>query len=239
MDKAWYSYKGGVYKGNSPFFYDTKKIDWVKKIEDNYPVIKKEIEQFMQSQGASLQPYFNSDLVNGVKSWKFGDFYFWSIRNDEYCKQIPEFDKIMNSIPGFVTAGISVLSPNTDIKAHYGDTNTSIRGHLGLSIPAAYPVCGIEVGNEQKGWEEGKMLLFCDAHLHRAWNHSDTIRYVLIIDVLQEHFISQKKNICSNVLSLIALQKLEYKFPVIRKLPGFMRGIIRMMKKTSIYMRLK
>ena len=239
MDKPWYSYKGGIYKGSSPYFYDPEKIDWVKKIEDNYPIVKKEIEQFMQSQGASLQPYFNSDLVNTKQSWKFGEFYFWSIRNDEYCKQIPEFDKILSSIPGFVTAGISVLAAHTDIKAHYGDTNTSIRGHLGLNIPAGYPMCGIQVGNEEKGWEEGKMLLFCDAHLHRAWNHSDTIRYVLIIDVLQKHFVSQKKNICSNVLSLIGLQKLEYKFPVIRKLPGFMRGVIRVMQKARIYIQLK
>ena len=239
MDKPWYSYKGGKYEGNSPYFFDPKKIDWVKKIEDNYPVIKEEIERFMQSQGASLQPYFNFDLVNTKQSWKFAEFYFWSIRNEKYCSQIPEFEKILRSIPGFVTAGISVLAPNTDIKAHYGDTNTSIRGHLGLSIPAHYPTCGIQVGNEEKGWEEGKMLLFCDAHLHRAWNHSNTIRYVLIIDVLQEHFADKKKNVCSNVLSLIALQKLEYKFPIVRKLPGFIRGVIRVMQKTGIYLRLK
>ncbi len=234
MEKAWYSYKGGIYSGSSPCFFDEKKISWVKKLEENYPVIKEEIENFMRSQGASLLPYFNSDLVNTKQSWKFGEFYFWSKKNEDYCKQIPKFDALLNSIPGFVTAGISVLSPNTDIKAHYGDTNTTIRGHLGLSIPAGFPTCGIQVGKEEKGWEEGKVLLFCDAHLHRAWNHSNTIRYVLIIDVLQEQFVSEKKNICANVLSLIALQKLEYKLPVVRKLPGFMRGVIRNILKTGI-----
>ena len=236
--EAWYSYKGGIYDDGAPYFYDTSDIEWVKKMEAAFPVIKTEIENFLQSKGLTMMPYFNSDLVDVKKSWKVSEFYFWSRKEESFCKFIPELEKILNSIPGFVSAGISTLSANTDIKPHYGDTNTTIRSHFGLTIPAAYPTCGIQVGTDEKGWEEGKVLMFCDANRHRAWNHSNSVRYVLIIDVLRDHFLKQKKNICANVLSLIALQKLEYKAPFIRSLPGFIRGGIRVMLKLSILIRL-
>jgi aspartyl/asparaginyl beta-hydroxylase (cupin superfamily) len=238
VQKHWYSYKGGIYDEGAPYFSYSETIPWAKKLEDNYPVIKSEIENFMQSQGASLKPYFNSDLVDVKRSWKVGEFYFWSKKQEDNCKYIPELNKILTSIPGFMSAGVSVLEANTDIKGHYGDTNTTLRVHLGLRIPSPYPECGIQVGNEESGWEEGKVLIFCDANFHRAWNHSNSTRYVMIIDVIKDQFIADKRNICANILSLIALQKLEYKWPFVITLPWFIRGAIRVMLKLSILIRL-
>ena len=186
----------------------------------------------------SFFSYFNSDLVDKKKSWKFCEFYFWGKKNKQSCDQIPELNKILISIPGFISAGISVLSANTDIKAHCGDTNTIYRAHLGLSVPESYPRCGFQVGTEEKGWEEGKILLFCDANKHRAWNHSNLNRTVLIVDVIREQFLSQRKNICSNVLSSIALQKLEEKHPFVKSFPGIIKGGIRLVFKFSILIKL-
>jgi hypothetical protein len=31
--------------------------------------------------------------------------------------------------------------------------------HLGLVVPAPLPACGLKVGREGRGWEEGKALL--------------------------------------------------------------------------------
>ena len=237
-EKPWYSYKGGIYKDELPFFYAKENYPELKKLEDNFAIIKSEIELFMQANGTSLKPYFNHDLVDVKLSWKVEEFYFWTKKYPNSCKYIPQLEKILLSIPGFVSAGISILDPNTNIKAHYGDTNTTLRTHLGLVVPEPYPVCGIAVGTEQRGWEEGKILIFCDANLHRAWNKSDKIRYVLIVDVLKPQFIEQKRNVCANVLSLIALQKLEYKMPFVKKLPWFVRGAIRVFYKIIIYCKL-
>ncbi|MDQ3047169.1 MAG: aspartyl/asparaginyl beta-hydroxylase domain-containing protein [Bacteroidota bacterium] len=231
--RSWYSYKGGEYE-EKPYFHTSETVIWAKKLEENFSAIKEELENLMRTKGASLDPYFNHNLVDLKKSWKVGEFYFWGKRNDELCSLVPTLDRILTSIPGFMTAGISVLEPQTDIKGHYGDTNTTLRGHLGLKIPAPYPTCGIQAGKEERGWEEGKVLLFCDANYHRAWNHSDSVRYVLIVDVIKEEFKDQKKDICANVLSLIALQKLEYKYLFVVKLPGPLRGIIRHLLKRTI-----
>ncbi len=229
--KPWFSYKG-LYNRDTPFFYKNEDFDWVKTIEDNYfKDIKPEIEAFMKAKGKSLDPYFNVDLVGNNNSWKIGGFYFWNNKIEDNYKFIPKLENILTSIPGFVSAGISYLEPNTDIKVHNGDTDASVRVHLGLKIPAPLPTCGLEVGKEQRGWEEGKILIFNDAQLHRAWNHSNETRYVMIIDIIRPEYLSQTKSICANALSLIKLQQLEYRFSFIRNSPGFIKGGFRYLCK--------
>jgi len=50
---------------------------------------------------------------------------------------------------------------------------------LPLIVP---PGCGFRVGAEQREWEPGKALIFDDTIEHEAWNDSDTLRAVLILD---------------------------------------------------------
>lgn len=40
------------------------------------------------------------------------------------------------------------------------------------------------MSGEERAWEEGKMLIFDDSLTHEAWNKSDRIRIVLLIDFL-------------------------------------------------------
>jgi hypothetical protein len=101
-------------------------------------------------------------------------------------------------------------------------------------VPAPLPVCGFEVGGIQKDWIEGKPLLFSDAQPHKAWNKSKEKRYVLMFDIIKPEYLNQKNDICANALSLIALQQLEYKYPIVRILPNFVRGIIRKKLKHNI-----
>jgi ornithine lipid ester-linked acyl 2-hydroxylase len=226
----WFSFNG-KYQRNTPLYYNNNDFEWAQTIEDNFSKIKPEIEAFLKSQGQSFDPYFNTDLVGNNHSWKIGGFYFWGKKIEDNCKYIPKLEKILTAIPGFVSAGISVMEPHTDIKIHHGDTDASVRAHLGLSIPEKLPICGMEVGNIQKSWENGKIFIFCDAQLHRAWNHSNKTRYILIIDIIKPEFLSIQKSVCANALSLIFLQQLEYKYPFIKKTPGFLRGLIRIVLK--------
>ena len=223
----WFSYKG-TYNRKTPFYYSNKDFDWAEKLESAYfNDIKPEIEAFMKAKGHALDPYFNVDLVGNKSSWKIGGFYFWGNKIEDHYKYIPKLEKLLTNIPGFVSAGISFLEPKTDIKVHNGDTDASVRAHLGLKIPAELPTCGIEVGDEQRGWEEGKVIIFNDAQKHRAWNHSDKTRYVLIIDIIKPEYLKQSKAICANAMSLIKLQQLEYQFALVRNSPGPIKGIFR------------
>ncbi|HET6991277.1 MAG TPA: aspartyl/asparaginyl beta-hydroxylase domain-containing protein, partial [Bacteroidia bacterium] len=75
--------------------------------------------------------------------------------------------------------------------------------------------------------QEGKWLVFCDAYVHNAWNKSDKVRYVLIVDTVLPRFIDQKEKISANVRSLLKLQKVIGRKPWIGKLPGPFLGALR------------
>ena len=81
-------------------------------------------------------------------------------------------------------AGFSRLAPGAHIVPHRGYEGYSgyvLRLHLGLDVPAG---CGIRVGTETKGWQEGKCLVFDDSFEHEAWNRGDRTRTVLLCDFL-------------------------------------------------------
>jgi aspartate beta-hydroxylase len=74
----------------------------------------------------------------------------------------------------------SVLKPHTRIQAHFGSVNGRLIVHLPLIVP---PDCGaLRVAGEERGWTEGRCLVFDDSFEHEAWNDSDQTRIVLIFD---------------------------------------------------------
>ena len=77
-------------------------------------------------------------------------------------------------------AYFSVLQPGVHVRAHCGPTNTRIRLHLGIRVPAG---AEIRVGTESRTWEEGKCLVFDDSWEHEATNRSDRLRAVLLVDI--------------------------------------------------------
>jgi aspartyl/asparaginyl beta-hydroxylase (cupin superfamily) len=48
------------------------------------------------------------------------------------------------------------------------------------------PDCALRVGDETKSWMAGKCWVFDDTQEHEAWNRSDGIRTILMIDFAKE-----------------------------------------------------
>ncbi|MDR5726067.1 MAG: aspartyl/asparaginyl beta-hydroxylase domain-containing protein, partial [Terriglobia bacterium] len=63
---------------------------------------------------------------------------------------------------------------------HTGVTNTRLIGHLPLIVPQN---CRFRVGNETREVVKGKAWLFDDSIEHEAWNDSDEVRIILMIDI--------------------------------------------------------
>jgi aspartyl/asparaginyl beta-hydroxylase (cupin superfamily) len=109
-------------------------------------------------------------------------------------------------VPNICAISFNLLEPNTTIKPHNGDTNAIIRCHMGLEVPAAAPRCAFRVGSEIRSWEDGKFLMFCDAHEHTAWNNTERRRYILVVDVMRPEYVALKRRVSSRVLASISLQ---------------------------------
>jgi aspartate beta-hydroxylase len=57
--------------------------------------------------------------------------------------------------------------------------------HLPLSVPTD---CALNVsGGGEHCWREGELVMFDDTYLHEAWNRSDSVRIVLLMDCWNPH----------------------------------------------------
>jgi aspartyl/asparaginyl beta-hydroxylase (cupin superfamily) len=231
-EKIWYSYYRSSYYGNAPWFYCTDEFDWVRKFEGSFEVIKAEIERIVNQNEEQFVPYFNKDIISKENTWKTLLFYFWRKRMHKVMDNTPLLEELFNTIPGFVSAAISKLEAGAEIKWHPGDTSGTIRCHFPITVPDTLPNCGFQVAEESRSWEEGKMLMFCDAYQHRAFNLTQEDRIILIIDVVRPELIHKKAGICSNVLSILWMQRLKF----LKKSPRIIGQIVRRCCKIFIYL---
>ncbi len=197
-------------------FFESKDLDWTKSIESQYQLINNELISFYITHKSDFHPYFVNELVNELGKWRSFGFYFWGMRADaKTCSYFLETITLLKTIPNLVSASISVMEPNSEIKPHYGDTNAIYRCHLGLKIPGKLPEIGFQVGYEKRSWVEGEFLIFNDAAYHKAWNNTEKSRIVLILDVIRPEFIDEKLWICSRVQGIILSQKIIKHFPAL------------------------
>lgn len=224
--QIWYSFSGQKAEENQVGFYDTDAFDWVKHLEGNFSSIKEELLNYIDLEKEKIKPYFNKNLVTKKSIWRTSAFLFWNLnfkKNQKFC---PHTMSILKSIPHLISASVSILEPDSEIKPHRGDTNGIMRGHFPLVVPNEKNELGFKVGEETIVWEEGKLVLFNDAEYHSAWNRAATDRIVIIIDVVRPEFASYTYRISSTILSSLIYQNLTMKVGMIKKLPQLLKNIL-------------
>lgn len=230
----WYMIHGGRFAGNEPYFYERQDFPWVETLERATPMILEELQALLHEDQERLRPYFSRVMAFPPGQWKTLGFFFWKLKLHDNCRRCPRITELLESIPHLTAGSLSVLEPKSNINPHQGDTNAIVRAHLGLSIPAPLPDCGFQVGDEVRGWEEGKMLLFCDAHNHTAWNHTGERRLVFIVDVMRPELADRTDAICSHVLASQVLQRLYQRFAWLGGTAGRWRYVLHFVLRAAI-----
>jgi aspartyl/asparaginyl beta-hydroxylase (cupin superfamily) len=201
VEQIWYYERGEAYPENEPKYYDSKAFPQLAAIEEKWPKIKQELRNFIEEKDKAFRAN-NYQGVNVEGGWSSLGFIFWgSILSTEFYKKCSITSGYLKGVDGLVSLSLSRLSAHSTIARHRGDTNAIMRCHLGIDIPAGLPQCGLKVGEEEKGWQEGKWTLFNDAYIHSAWNNTDKGRVVLILDTVRPEFLKKKNRICSRVIT--------------------------------------
>ena len=158
-------------------FVDTSQHSFTEALESRHLAIRDEFN--------ALAP---DDFMAWPEKFLYGDgwnvfgllsYGHWMESN---CTRCPATMEVARTIPGLTTMGFSVLQPHTEISPHRGYSSLIQRCHLGLIVPQD---CAIRVGEETRQWKEGRMLIFEDVVEHAAWNRSDSVRVVLLFDILK------------------------------------------------------
>jgi hypothetical protein len=135
-----------------------------------------------------------NERISRTGSWDVLFLYERGRRHDANCARCPatvavlEAHEIVRTMAGL--AYFSRMSPGTHVAPHRGPTNMRVRCHLGVSVPEGD--CGIRVGGERRRWEAGRCIVFDDSFEHEAWNATESVRTVLIVDLWHPDLTSEE-----------------------------------------------
>jgi aspartyl/asparaginyl beta-hydroxylase (cupin superfamily) len=161
-------------------FYDPAEFEWVRPLEEAFPVIRAELLRVLEEDGMGFQAYL-SEGEQRLAGWNTFNFWFYGRKFEENCARCPRTTEVLEALPRFEKDHImfSALNPHAHIPPHTGPMNGIIRGHLALLAPEG---CYIRVGRDERTWREGEVLVFDDSFEHEVWNHSERLRVVLFMN---------------------------------------------------------
>lgn len=219
--KTWFSFaENGTYAGDEPNFFDITNHQWYKDLMLSFPEIK---DEFLKANEEVFIPYYNKTFTEKAESWKIIPLVFWRKPNQKNLKLFPKTAAIIKTIPEIASCAFSKLDPYTRIKPHTGDANVMYRVHFPIIVPSSLPACGFKVKEESISWQEGKPIAFCDAHLHEAWNETESERIVLILDIIRPEFEQQTDLIAAKIHNTLFFQFMLQKTSILHHTPRFIR----------------
>jgi aspartate beta-hydroxylase len=176
-------------------YYPRKQFPWLESLEAATDAVRDELRAVL-SQGQLFEAFLGPASPQGTRgmldssgaqepAWDAYFFHRHGQRHEEHYARCPRTSALLDALPlvrirdHAPEALFSVLSPGTHILPHTGVTNTRLVTHLPLIVP---PDCAIRVGGEEHVWQEGHCVTFDDTWQHEAWNRSEEVRVVLILD---------------------------------------------------------
>ena len=175
-------------------FFPSDHFPWLAALEDKTAEIRRELLSLLEERGQGFRPYIAFDPTLPANQWaelnhskRWSAWFFWEDgqRQEENCARCPATAAMLDSLPLLdlpgkgPTAMFSLLEPRTRIPPHTGSNNVRATIHLPLIVPEA---CGFRVGSRTRTLEAGKAWAFDDTIEHEAWNDSDELRAILILD---------------------------------------------------------
>lgn len=169
---------------NPKYFYQSSEFKFLRSSEENFPIIKSELQNLLSHKAEKNWLKTFPDYVNSKqeKAWKVFTFLFFGMKSPKHAFLCPKTAEFIYSIPEIISCDYSFMAPHTHILPHKGYSKMVLRCHLPLIIPDSEK-CAIRVGDEIHHWEEGKLVVFDDSFEHEAWNKSDQPRVVLMFDI--------------------------------------------------------
>lgn len=170
----------------TPAVWDPDVFDWSPRIEAGWADIRAEVDALLE--GPSEIPHIE-DVTGGIPQGNIGPWRSFVLMHqgrwmDWNCERCPRTTELVRSIPGLTMAGFSVLEPGTHITEHRGPNKGALRYQLGVIVPGAPGDCRIRVGDEMVVWREGEGVVFDFTVPHEAWNDSDDIRVLLMLEFI-------------------------------------------------------
>ncbi|KFV80517.1 Aspartyl/asparaginyl beta-hydroxylase, partial [Struthio camelus australis] len=173
---------------------ETGYTELVKSLEKNWKLIRDEGLTVMDKKRTLFLP--EDENLREKGDWSQFTLWQQGRKNENACKGAPKTCALLERFPeatGCRRGQIkySVMHPGTHVWPHTGPTNCRLRMHLGLVIPKEG--CRIRCAQENRTWEEGKVLIFDDSFEHEVWQDAESYRLIFIVDVWHPELTAQQR----------------------------------------------
>jgi hypothetical protein len=176
-------------------FHDWNSFPGLAALEAATQAIRAEFDALIAAEAGEIVPYIQYPGHVPLRQWKeLNASDKWSAihllkngeRVDANARHCPQTMEVLKSLPqphirgASPNAMFSLLAPRTRIPPHTGVANTRLVCHLPLIVP---PGCAFRCGATVREWKVGEAFVFDDTIEHEAWNDSDQLRVVFILDL--------------------------------------------------------
>lgn len=193
-------------------FHDRGHFPELIHLEQATDIIRDDFQRLIAGEAAQIEPYIQYAANLPLRQWKdLNRSDRWNaihlVRNGEpvetnarHCAatvdvlaKLPQ-PHIRGASPN---AMFSLLAPRTRIPPHTGVANTRLVCHLPLIVPDH---CGFRVGDSRREWKVGEAFVFDDTIEHEAWNDSDELRVVFILDLWAPSLTASERAAITSVI---------------------------------------
>ncbi|XP_065483748.1 aspartyl/asparaginyl beta-hydroxylase isoform X2 [Caloenas nicobarica] len=173
---------------------ETGYTELVKSLEKNWKLIRDEGLAVMDKKRNLFLP--EDENLREKGDWSQFTLWQQGRKNENACKSVPKTCALLERFPEATgcrrgQVKYSIMHPGTHVWPHTGPTNCRLRMHLGLVIPKEG--CRIRCAQENRTWEEGKVLIFDDSFEHEVWQDAENYRLIFIVDVWHPELTAQQR----------------------------------------------
>jgi beta-hydroxylase len=159
---------------------------WTAELESAWRQIRAEAEPVLHDLGAvppvrSLSP--DHELIARDDKWRGFILWGYGLKWERNCGRCPNTARLLDRIPGLLSAFFSVMQPGAHVPRHTGPTKAILTAHLGIKVPRNAPACHMQIGSHDFSWSEGRMVVFDDMFPHEVWNDTNDDRVILLLHI--------------------------------------------------------
>jgi aspartyl/asparaginyl beta-hydroxylase (cupin superfamily) len=171
--------------------YPNAMFPWTPELEANWRVVQAEAEHVL-ADASAVPPIrqFSPDHEAIARDDRWRGFVLWGygLRWERNCARCPETARLLERIPGLLSAFFSVMQAGAHVPRHTGPTKAILTAHLGVKVPRRREDCHMQIGSRDFAWSEGRVVVFDDMYPHEVWNDTDEDRVILLLHVKRPQY---------------------------------------------------
>ena len=164
--------------------FPNELFPWTSHLAGNLSAIRDEAQALLRDRTSipSVRE-LSSDHEKIAVDDNWRSFFLWGygLRAEANCARCPQTVRVLEQIPGLLSALYSVTLPGAHIPRHTGPTKAIITAHMGLILPLSRQDCRMQIGDQEVIWEEGRVVIFDDMYPHEVWNDTEEDRVILML----------------------------------------------------------